>query len=217
MKIHTIQLNIEDFEAGTVGMDAKEKGAYMSLLICLYKVSTHELPDCDKRLSRMACLDAREWRKVRKVLEPKFIVYDGVWKHKRVLAEAIRYQQLSDKNRLNALKKNKPPKPVGSQSHSQNGANTSNKEQVTNNNSKNPPLVPPKGKRDKGSRLDKDWELPLEWGDWAVEKGYEVSQVLEEEEKFKDYWIARPGQGGVKLDWQATWRNWIRNKQEHAR
>ena len=30
-------------------------------------------------------------------------------------------------------------------------------------------------------------------------------------EKFKDYWISQPGQKGVKLDWFATWRNWVRN------
>lgn len=28
--------------------------------------------------------------------------------------------------------------------------------------------------------------------------------------QFIDYWIAQPGQKGVKLDWNATWRNWIR-------
>ena len=27
---------------------------------------------------------------------------------------------------------------------------------------------------------------------------------------FIDYWISAPGQKGVKVDWDATWRNWIR-------
>ena len=31
-------------------------------------------------------------------------------------------------------------------------------------------------------------------------------------EKFKDYWIALPGQKGSKLNWTATWRNWVRNQ-----
>jgi hypothetical protein len=30
---------------------------------------------------------------------------------------------------------------------------------------------------------------------------------------FVDYWIAQPGQRGVKVDWEATWRNWMRRKQ----
>ena len=30
--------------------------------------------------------------------------------------------------------------------------------------------------------------------------------------RFRDYWIAAPGRGGVKLDWLATWRNWVRTE-----
>lgn len=32
---------------------------------------------------------------------------------------------------------------------------------------------------------------------------------------FRDYWIARPGREGVKLDWFATWRNWVRNQKSN--
>ncbi len=30
--------------------------------------------------------------------------------------------------------------------------------------------------------------------------------------RFHDYWSAAPGKGGVKLDWLATWRNWVRSE-----
>lgn len=30
--------------------------------------------------------------------------------------------------------------------------------------------------------------------------------------RFRDYWIAQPGAKGRKLDWPATWRNWVRNE-----
>ena len=33
-------------------------------------------------------------------------------------------------------------------------------------------------------------------------------------EKFRDYWIGVPGARGTKLDWPATWRNFVRT--EHA-
>jgi len=29
---------------------------------------------------------------------------------------------------------------------------------------------------------------------------------------FSDYWISKPGQYGLKLDWMATWRNWLRKE-----
>jgi hypothetical protein len=35
--------------------------------------------------------------------------------------------------------------------------------------------------------------------------------VRETADAFRDHWIAKPGAGGVKLDWLATWRNWCRN------
>jgi len=30
--------------------------------------------------------------------------------------------------------------------------------------------------------------------------------------RFRDHWIAQPGAKGRKLDWFATWRNWVRNE-----
>jgi hypothetical protein len=31
-------------------------------------------------------------------------------------------------------------------------------------------------------------------------------------ERFHDFWIAIPGARGKKLDWFATWRNWVRDE-----
>lgn len=35
-----------------------------------------------------------------------------------------------------------------------------------------------------------------------------------EHQKFVDYWCAQPGAKGRKVDWPATWRNWIRHAWE---
>ena len=34
--------------------------------------------------------------------------------------------------------------------------------------------------------------------------------------KFINYWQAKAGRDGVKLDWPATWRNWMMNAAERA-
>ena len=62
----------------------------------------------------------------------------------------------------------------------------------------------------RGSRLPQDWVLNKSMGDWATQErpDLDVRQVAEQ---FKDYWVAQAGQKGVKLDWDATWRNWVRN------
>jgi uncharacterized protein YdaU (DUF1376 family) len=69
---------------------------------------------------------------------------------------------------------------------------------------------PIKEKQQRGSRLASDWFLTKAMGDWATQErpDLDVRQVAEQ---FKDYWVAQAGQKGVKLDWDATWRNWVRN------
>jgi hypothetical protein len=67
-----------------------------------------------------------------------------------------------------------------------------------------------KEKNKRGSRLAQDWVLTNPMDQWAKQErpDLDVRQVAEQ---FKDYWIAQAGQKGVKLDWDATWRNWVRN------
>ena len=68
-------------------------------------------------------------------------------------------------------------------------------------------LPKPKGR---GTRLDASWTLPAEGRAYAAGLGVPAPVIEREAEKFRDFWIAKPGTGGVKLDWDATWRNWIR-------
>jgi hypothetical protein len=66
------------------------------------------------------------------------------------------------------------------------------------------PMVSPK----KGTRFSEDSVLTDEWIAYAVQ--HHVNAKLEFE-KFKNFWISAPGAKGVKLNWTATWRNWILN------
>lgn len=66
----------------------------------------------------------------------------------------------------------------------------------------------PSAKR--GQRLPLDWEPSDEDVAFAVDLRVNWRRELE---TFRDYWHAKPGQQAVKLDWSATWRNWIRKAQ----
>ncbi len=67
----------------------------------------------------------------------------------------------------------------------------------------------------RGSRITADWIPDRELIDQMRAECPSVN--LEAEHRiFIDYWIAQPGQKGVKLDWSATWRNWMRRKQSDA-
>ena len=69
--------------------------------------------------------------------------------------------------------------------------------------------------RSRGSRLPNDWMLPPEWRVWAQQERPDLN-VDREAASFADHWHAKAGADGVKLDWEATWRNWIRRAFMHA-
>jgi uncharacterized protein YdaU (DUF1376 family) len=75
-----------------------------------------------------------------------------------------------------------------------------------------PPVQPTPLDSKRGSRLPQNWTLPDEWREWAeINHSADRAVIAAEADRFRDHWISKPGQGGVKLDWFATWRNWCRN------
>jgi len=71
------------------------------------------------------------------------------------------------------------------------------------------PKGDPKPEIPRASRLPADWKLPADWRDWSKGERADVDPDREAD-RFADYWRAKPGKDGTKLDWLATWRNWIR-------
>jgi hypothetical protein len=64
-----------------------------------------------------------------------------------------------------------------------------------------------------GARLPDDWEPSAELRAWAAANTPHVNWPVETE-TFRDYWRAKPGAKGRKSDWAATWRNWMRRKED---
>ena len=66
----------------------------------------------------------------------------------------------------------------------------------------------------RGTRLPADWKPSAADADFARQRGVNVANTAEQ---FRDYWIAVAGAKGVKLDWPATWRTWVRRQPEFSR
>ena len=66
-----------------------------------------------------------------------------------------------------------------------------------------------KPKVTRGSRLPEDWNPSECLWSWGKEKLSEPDLRFETA-AFKDYWAAQSGQRGVKLDWDKTWKTWVR-------
>lgn len=63
----------------------------------------------------------------------------------------------------------------------------------------------------KGTRLPKDWQPTAEYIHFCKQERPDLNPEYVAEE-FKDYWVSKAGSDGVKLDWLATWRNWVRRQ-----
>ncbi|WP_145201363.1 DnaT-like ssDNA-binding domain-containing protein [Sphingobium sp. B2] len=62
----------------------------------------------------------------------------------------------------------------------------------------------------KGTRLPDDWVPDPVIGPTAdMVAGWPPGAVARELEKFRNYWIAKPGKDGAKTSWQRTWINWL--------
>jgi hypothetical protein len=71
----------------------------------------------------------------------------------------------------------------------------------------------PEKPRKRGTRIPKDFAVTAAMVAWARERVPRVDGRTETE-KFINHFTAAPGQRGVKLDWIATWRNWMLSANE---
>lgn len=67
----------------------------------------------------------------------------------------------------------------------------------------------------KARRLSPNWEPKAATREFMNNRHPEIDQE-HELEKFRDYWTAKSGKDATKLDWDATYRNWIRRAAENT-
>ncbi len=72
-----------------------------------------------------------------------------------------------------------------------------------------PSVEPPVIARKRATRIPEPFILT---GDMKAEAAVEWPglDVFEHTKRFVDYWRGKAGKDGTKLDWMATWRNWMR-------
>src|SRR5690242_15702982 len=66
----------------------------------------------------------------------------------------------------------------------------------------------PAARPQRGQRIPDDFEPDTTW---AQAQGLSSSEARHEAAQFIDFWRAKPGKDGLKLDWPGTWRVWVRN------
>jgi uncharacterized protein YdaU (DUF1376 family) len=198
--MHYFQFNIADYRSATVHLSNEEDLAYRRLLDMYYDMET-KIPLDTQWVARRIRMDAEV---IKCVLVDMFEQHEDGWFHARCQETIEHYHAMAEKNRANGKLGGRRKNPVGSDSQP-NAKATNNYKPETNNQK---PIVE---RSQRGLRLANDWILPDDWEYWANKERPDLN-AKQVAEQFRDFWCAKPGKDGVKLDWQATWRNWVRNQ-----
>lgn len=193
-----------DYWRDTAHLSDAEHVSYLRLISHYWQHGS--LPTEDDRLARIAGRSTVEWMQMRPVISSFFQID---WRHKRVDRDLDR-QHLAHEARVKGGKitaaKRWGDAPSDSSSNSSAISSASKTASSNHNHNHNhnyiiepePELEVKRSSR--GTRLPENWNPRPEDG---------LNEI--ELEKFRDYWRSVAGQKGVKRDWDATWRNWLRN------
>ena len=199
--MHYYQFNIGDYASHTRHLSLIEDLAYRRLLDIYY---LHERPlnDCSATVARLIGM-AEYQEQVETVLVEFFEHIEGGFVNPRAdkeishfhskLEQASRAGKASAQRRLSERSTGVQP--------------TNNHKPITNNQE----TIIKEKTATRGSRLPANWVPNKELAEWskAERPDLDLRKVLEE---FRDYWTSVAGSKGVKLDWDATWRNWVRKQ-----
>lgn len=208
--------HIGDYLLDTAHLTFIEDAAYRRLLDRYYAQEAPLVDDIPVLCRIVRAVTPEERQAVETVLSEYFTLTEDGWSHKRCNSEIVAYQAKADANRKNGTKGGRPkaeePKanPEITQWVPTNNpvvTLTKNQEPITNNQGNT------RAETQRATRLPADWEPSLDDSIFCqAERPDLVVGVTAS--RFRDYWIAQPGAKGKKLDWSATWRNWVRNERQ---
>lgn len=199
-----------DYLGDTQHLTAIEHGGYLLLIAHYWR--TGGIPDDETKLARICRMTTKEWRRHGEVILEFFS--DG--RHGRIDRELAKVSEKTEKMRRSAEKRwEREREPKSLETLRLDDANALPMQSRGNDNqNQNQNQIQKKDaslRSNRGTRLPNDWSPTGE--QLAFARGLGVDG-LEQGDRFRDYWIAQPGQKGVKLDWNGTWRNWIRRAAE---
>jgi uncharacterized protein YdaU (DUF1376 family) len=212
--------HIGDYLKKTVGLSMVQDGAYNRAIDWYY---SHEkpLPRKPDVYGELRCLSKADRDAVDVVLSRYFREGEDGYRHERCDEEVAKYREKSAKAATsasarwgaNAMRTHPPPDsernanavPTQCEGNASQEPIASNQEKQEGREQREP-----RSARARGSRLNPAWELPEDWGLWAMqERGWTVQEARRVAAEFRDHWL---GKGESRADWLATWRNWVRRE-----
>ena len=206
-----------DYGRKTARLTLAQHGAYTLLLDELYATELPLPADHDELYRVCRAMNKSEQEAVRIVAEKFFPVGpDGLRHNPRATLELAEAAPAIEAARLNGKKGGRPkketqPKPSGFQNENQDVTQDEPKSKAPQSSDNSTSLR----SVERASRLPKPFWLSDEWRSWAKAERSDLDPQRIAD-KFADFWHGKPGNAGKKLDWFATWRNWVRDERAPA-
>jgi uncharacterized protein YdaU (DUF1376 family) len=209
-----MQLYVGDYLRDTRHLTAEQHGAYLLLLMAAWNAGG-KLPNDPRKLARLAACTPSRWAKIADDLMEFFEVDGDHITNRRLSLELKKASEKSIKRaeagtrggQATALK-SKEPKAANATVLPQHSSEPEpEKKELSTNVERRAPVLA------KGCSLPDGW-LPNPDDFLKAIDLIGAERAAAELEKFTDYWRGVPGAKGRKLDWPATYRNWIRRTAE---
>jgi uncharacterized protein YdaU (DUF1376 family) len=211
-------LYIGDYLADTTRLTTEQHGAYLLLIMDYWRNGPP--PDDDSILGNITKMLPKEWRKAKPALMNFFTEKDGAWTHSRIdreLSEAAKGKAKAEEKAKKAAEA-RWGKHVTDDARSNASSNAPSISQALHEECPLPSQSPLPLKQNKSkAETALATRLPTEWTPSPADIKFcktERAELRPDDvgDRFRDYWLAQPGLKGRKVDWPATWRNWVRNE-----
>jgi uncharacterized protein YdaU (DUF1376 family) len=209
--MHYYKFNIADWHLATSHLSLEEEAVYFKLINYYYDSEQCIPQETQSVIRRLRLINHEET--VNLILQEFFDFRDGYWHHARCDELIANYHKKADINKKVGKLGGRPKKindldnnPQITQTVSEINPQitlTKNQEPITSSSTTRPK------KRKTAMTLHKD-TMPENYEEFIKIERPDLDP-LQTYYKFCDYWL---GNGEVKADWLATWRNWVRNEKK---
>lgn len=204
--------HIGDFDRATRHLTRVERSVYRDLLDVYYDTEEQLIQDEKVLCRKILAHSPDEQEAVRNVLNEFFHLTPNGWYNDRCEAEIESYRKSTTQKSIagkasaaaRATKREQAINGITTAVEQTLNGTPTNQEPITKNQK-------PKSSVARGSRITEGWMPSQEDATFCKTERPDL-RPSEVAKRFYDHWIAQPGEKGRKLDWSATWRNWVRNE-----
>jgi uncharacterized protein YdaU (DUF1376 family) len=214
--------------ADTTHLTAEETGAYMMLLMCLWRSNGIPLPLDHKKLCRMARVRPNRWLLIWENIEEFFDIENETITQNRLRKDWVTVQEKITRNRelgslggkAKSLKYKKPPLANATDSLVAKSYQPEPEPEPDSKKGISKDIPKNKGKSDERkcqlkAIFEPDSEIPPEYRKYAEDEG--LNNIEATFEDWRDWWFSEGGSKVGAIGWKLTWQGRVRKDVKRQR